>query len=254
MHVCIRNLPIYCFISVPEYEIVNPVAFSPHTRRRRNIEWEEETKDIKLTAFGEDYHMRLQENTKLLAENLMVDIHNENGTIVRTPLKSKRCFYHGTLLSHNISSIAVSTCKGLVCISTFRNRSQTLDRVVWCKRIAKHFSVKNLKGLLRHQAPYSVCKWSLINDFSDFRSVTYDHSHDRDHVVILIGINRCAFSRVISYHLLFVFVLFLTLLIVIICRRHHHDHCHSTSAFQCAYGRCFVRDLKSLSDSGIWNV
>ncbi|XP_072015024.1 A disintegrin and metalloproteinase with thrombospondin motifs 1-like [Amphiura filiformis] len=118
-----RYFNVKTVAEVPEYEIVSPISFSGHSRRKRDLEWEDDIKDIKLQAFGEEYHMRLVENKKLLAKGLEIDIHNENGTIDKIPLKSRRCFYHGKLLSHNISTIAVSTCKGLMGIIGLENHN-----------------------------------------------------------------------------------------------------------------------------------
>ena len=100
---------------MPEYEIVSPYIHEESgRRRRRNLEIQDEIKEIKLQAFGEQLHMRLKENKYLLAEGLEVEQYNANGSIDRIPLETRRCFYIGQLVSHNVSRVAVSTCKGMV--------------------------------------------------------------------------------------------------------------------------------------------
>lgn len=94
---------------------MSPLAFSEHGRRRRDIESIDEIKEVKLDAFGESFHMRLEENQRFLAEGLEVEVYNEDGTVDMIPLADNSgCYYHGKLLSHEKSSLAMSTCKGLV--------------------------------------------------------------------------------------------------------------------------------------------
>ncbi|XP_072015849.1 A disintegrin and metalloproteinase with thrombospondin motifs 10-like isoform X3 [Amphiura filiformis] len=108
-----RYFSVTTLEEVPEYEIVDPIAYSAGGRHKRHIEIKESTKEIKLKAFGEEFHMKLEENTQLIAEGLQVDVHKEDGTVEKIPLTTTNCFYHGQLLSHEVSTVAVSTCDGL---------------------------------------------------------------------------------------------------------------------------------------------
>ena len=108
-------LPFFILPAVPEYEIVSPYIYEKgEKRRRRNLEIQDEMKEVKLRAFGEQMHMRLKENKYLLAEGLEVEQYNADGSIDRLPLETERCFYIGQLVSHKGSRVAVSTCKGMV--------------------------------------------------------------------------------------------------------------------------------------------
>ena len=102
------------YSTVPEYDIVSPYVYEENGRRKRDLEIEDEIKEIKLEAFGEQFHMRLKENRYLVASDLEVEHHHGNGTTERMPLGSKRCYYIGQLISHNVSQVAVSTCEGMV--------------------------------------------------------------------------------------------------------------------------------------------
>ena len=102
---------------MPEYEIVSPYIEEENGRRRRDLETEDEMKEIKLQAFGEHFHMRLKENKYLLADGLDIEQLHANGTIERIPLGRRKCFYIGQLITHNASTVAVSTCKGMVSLT-----------------------------------------------------------------------------------------------------------------------------------------
>ncbi|XP_072015846.1 A disintegrin and metalloproteinase with thrombospondin motifs 6-like [Amphiura filiformis] len=109
-----RYFDVSSIDKVPEYEIVSPYIEDENGRKRRDIETEDEMKEIKLKAFGDNFHMRLKENRYLLADGLEIEQLHANGTIDKIPLGRKRCFYIGQLVSHNISRVAVSTCKGMM--------------------------------------------------------------------------------------------------------------------------------------------
>ena len=96
---------------------MSPYTVETNGRRKRNLEEavDDETTEIKLEAFGEQFHMRLKENRYLLAEGLEVGLRHANGSKTTSPLNStQRCFYIGQLVSHSASKVAVSTCNGLV--------------------------------------------------------------------------------------------------------------------------------------------
>ena len=104
---------INCSYIVPEYDIVNPTAYSAGGRHKRDLHFEERKKTVKFTAFGEDYDVSLEENTELLRSDLQAERHNADGTIDLVPV-NRRCYYIGNLESHEISKVAVSTCNGMV--------------------------------------------------------------------------------------------------------------------------------------------
>ena len=98
---------------------MSPYTVETNGRRKKNLDEtvDDETTEIKLEAFGEQFHMRLKENRYLLAEGLQVGLRHANGSITTSLLNStQRCFYIGQLVSHSASKVAVSTCNGLVSV------------------------------------------------------------------------------------------------------------------------------------------
>ncbi|XP_033127663.1 disintegrin and metalloproteinase domain-containing protein 28-like, partial [Anneissia japonica] len=97
----------------PEYEIINPVSVSSG-RRRRSIDGSEypDKHEVKLTAFGEDYHMKLWKNKALIPPGSVAEHVHENGTVVKTPIVND-CHYFGELASNTKSRAAISTCRGI---------------------------------------------------------------------------------------------------------------------------------------------
>lgn len=131
-----------------EYEIVSPyevdhqgqyishgVAHHQRRRRRRSLNPDEassstnsdsETVHFRLSGLGQDFHMELSTSSEtLIAPGFTVQILGKNGTkSLRAYHQDDLCFYQGSLRSRVNSSVALSTCMGMVSLSLSSLRLQ----------------------------------------------------------------------------------------------------------------------------------
>lgn len=132
-----------CF-SHPEYEIVSPyevnhqgvyisheVAHHQRRRRRRsltpdagssNTDGSSKTVHFRLSGLGQDFHMELKEASEsLIAPGFTIQVLGKNGTkSLRAYHQDDLCFYQGSLRSRVNSSVALSTCTGMVSLNMHR--------------------------------------------------------------------------------------------------------------------------------------
>jgi len=107
-------------------DISHHVRHLRRSRIRRNVVddvilAEEPGLRYKVSGYGQDFHMHLEPNTRLLAPTFFVkrmkrDAGNERATMREEKLPAEKlgCHYRGHLTSHKGGSAAVSTCDGLV--------------------------------------------------------------------------------------------------------------------------------------------
>ena len=105
---------------VPEYEIAEPyqsnqdgefVSHALHERHTRDLH--DGARFYKMNAFGNNLHLKLIRNTRMVKPGLQLETRHENGDITRTPVMSDSLF-HGREISDANSLVAVSNDKGLV--------------------------------------------------------------------------------------------------------------------------------------------
>lgn len=110
---------------VPEYHIVHPIqvddegAFVSHEltfprirmRRAADTTHEDEV-HYKVSAFGNDFHLHLKRNKRLLAPNFKVEVLGKNGNVMKRHAM-ENCHYVGNLKDRSISKVAISNCQGL---------------------------------------------------------------------------------------------------------------------------------------------
>lgn len=135
-----RNM--FLSISFPEYEIVSPfevdhqgvyisheVAHHHRRRRRRSLNLDAsppdangETVHFQLSGLGQEFHMELTEASEtLIAPGFTVQVLGKNGTkSLRAYHQDDLCFYQGSLRSRVNSSVALSTCAGMVSLNMQR--------------------------------------------------------------------------------------------------------------------------------------
>ncbi|XP_038048629.1 A disintegrin and metalloproteinase with thrombospondin motifs 6-like isoform X1 [Patiria miniata] len=95
------------------YDIINS-----RKRTRRDVHSSSESaSDIrrlhyKLSAYGSEFHLNLSLNTNLVTRNFLVEYMDEHGVSHRHRTVDD-CHYHGHVAGHDISSVAISNCKGL---------------------------------------------------------------------------------------------------------------------------------------------
>uniref|UniRef100_A0A8C4SLX1 ADAM metallopeptidase with thrombospondin type 1 motif, 16 n=1 Tax=Erpetoichthys calabaricus TaxID=27687 RepID=A0A8C4SLX1_ERPCA len=84
-------------------------------RKRWAINMADTSIHLKLHGFGQDFHLELQSSKNLLAPGFMIQMLGKNGTKhVETYKEDDICFYQGSLRSKMNSSVALSTCNGMV--------------------------------------------------------------------------------------------------------------------------------------------
>ncbi|XP_065185310.1 A disintegrin and metalloproteinase with thrombospondin motifs 18-like [Sycon ciliatum] len=116
--------------AVPKHEVVFPVRrhhktrefishdtkLEPHRQRRSTTPSEhaavQEPIHYSFNAFGDEFHLHLRNNYQLVSDDFSATILNDDGhneTLFEFPL----CYYHGQVVSHGDSPVAVSNCHGL---------------------------------------------------------------------------------------------------------------------------------------------
>lgn len=111
---------------------------SHHQRRRRrrslatgarspNADGTGETVHFRLSGLGQDFHMELREaSDSLIAPGFTIQVLGKNGTkSLRAYHRDDLCFYQGSLKSRVNSSVALSTCTGMVSLNMHRVGLQT---------------------------------------------------------------------------------------------------------------------------------
>lgn len=117
------------FLSL-EFEIVAPYevdrhgryvshAVAHHQRRKRSLEDDgvvpSSTAHFRVHALGQDFHMELEPSLGLVAPGFTIQTLGKNGTErLESFDKEEFCFYQGSLRSDINSSVALSTCAGMV--------------------------------------------------------------------------------------------------------------------------------------------
>lgn len=137
-----------------EYEIVAPyevshegayishrVSHHERRRRRRSLTPEEQSSNkgssdekvhFRLSGLGQDFHLELWEASEsLIAPGFTIQVLGKNSTkSLRAYHQDDLCFYQGSLRSKVNSSVALSTCMGMVSLNTHRIRLQKeLDEI-----------------------------------------------------------------------------------------------------------------------------
>ncbi|KAM7451153.1 disintegrin and metalloproteinaseith thrombospondin motifs protein [Porites harrisoni] len=110
---------------VPEYNVVHPIqvdengAFISHEltfprirMRRSSNEPENEDVHYRVSAFGNDLHLHLERNKRLLAPNFKVEVIGKHGRVMKRH-SMENCHYVGKLKERSRTTVAISNCQGL---------------------------------------------------------------------------------------------------------------------------------------------
>lgn len=115
-----------------EYDLVSPYEVDrngdyvshdvAHPQRRRRalaqLSADPDSLYLRLRGFRHDFHMQLRVSSLLVAPGFVVQTLGKGGAkSVQAFPPEDFCFYQGSLESHKNSSVALSTCKGLVSIA-----------------------------------------------------------------------------------------------------------------------------------------
>lgn len=114
------------FVSVPEYNIVHPIQVDdegtfvshelsfPRIRMRRAVgSAHEDEMQYKVSAFGNDFHLHLKRNKRLLTPNFKVEVIGKDGNVMKRHAM-ENCHFVGRLKDKSRTKVAVSNCEGLV--------------------------------------------------------------------------------------------------------------------------------------------
>ncbi|KAI4574359.1 hypothetical protein MJG53_020923, partial [Ovis ammon polii x Ovis aries] len=109
------------------YELVSPYEVDhkgnyvsheiahPQRRKRALAQLGVDSLHLRLKGFRHDFHLDLKASSKLVAPGFLIQTLGKQGTkSVQAFPPEDFCFYQGSLRSHKNSSVALSTCKGLV--------------------------------------------------------------------------------------------------------------------------------------------
>uniref|UniRef100_A0A3Q3MS53 ADAM metallopeptidase with thrombospondin type 1 motif, 2a n=1 Tax=Labrus bergylta TaxID=56723 RepID=A0A3Q3MS53_9LABR len=85
-----------------------------HLRRsRRHARPPEDTLFYNVTVFGQELHLRLHLNTRLVAPAATMEWWEESGQKRSEPIRDTGCFYTGEVSNMEDTSVAISNCDGL---------------------------------------------------------------------------------------------------------------------------------------------
>lgn len=114
-------------LSLSEYDLVSPYEVDRHgnylsqevthpQRRKRALAPRGlDSLHLRLKGFRHDFHMELSTSSRLMAPGFTIQTLGKAGTkSVQAFPPEDFCFYQGSLRSHKNSSVALSTCEGLV--------------------------------------------------------------------------------------------------------------------------------------------
>lgn len=93
-----------------------------HRRRRRQANQQGETDHLRLretlfynvTVFGQEFHLRLRLNSRLVAPGAKVEWLEDDNQTHSEPLLPSDCLYVGYVTNVQDTSVAISNCDGLV--------------------------------------------------------------------------------------------------------------------------------------------
>lgn len=67
-----------------------------------------------MTVFGQELHLRLRPNSRLVAPAATMEWWEESGRKHSQPIGDTGCFYTGEVSDMEDTSVAISNCDGLV--------------------------------------------------------------------------------------------------------------------------------------------
>ncbi|TFK08873.1 FERM and PDZ domain-containing protein 1 [Platysternon megacephalum] len=85
-------------------------------RKKRSTQSSKSSLHYKFSAFGQELHLELKPST-IFSNNFIVQVLGKDGVTDSQEREVERCFYQGFIRNDNTSSVAISTCVGLVSVS-----------------------------------------------------------------------------------------------------------------------------------------
>lgn len=91
-----------------------PPNWTGHSKSRRGYIAEEAELFYNVTLFGQELHLRLHPNSRLVAPAATMEWWEESGHKHSQPIGDIDCFYTGAVSNMEDTSVAISNCDGLV--------------------------------------------------------------------------------------------------------------------------------------------
>lgn len=85
-------------------------------RKKRSTSSSEDSLHYKFSAFGQELHLELKPSV-LFSHSFSVQVLGKDGLAEAQEHLVDQCFYQGFIRNYSFSSVAVSTCVGLVSVS-----------------------------------------------------------------------------------------------------------------------------------------
>lgn len=111
------------FFPITDYVFVTPVEVDSggsyishdilHIRRRRSAHGASSSLHYRFSAFGQDLHLALKPSA-ILSSHFTVQVLGKDGASETREPEAQQCLYQGFIRNDSSSSVAVSTCAGLV--------------------------------------------------------------------------------------------------------------------------------------------
>lgn len=108
---------------ITDYVFVTPVEVDSggsyishdilHNRRRRSAHGASSSLHYRFSAFGQDLHLELKPSA-ILSSHFTVQVLGKDGASETREAEAQQCLYQGFIRNDSSSSVAVSTCAGLV--------------------------------------------------------------------------------------------------------------------------------------------
>lgn len=136
----------------------------PRIRIRRSSEEVDHNEEVhyKVSAFGNDLHLHLKRNRRLLAPAFNVEVLRKHGSVLKRHTM-KNCHYVGRVKARSRSTVAMSNCNGLsglihtedeaYFIEPLPTQIHLHDKVTTNGRSKPHIIYRRAANLGKRQAP-----------------------------------------------------------------------------------------------------
>lgn len=137
---------IFCF-PITDYVFVVPVEVDSggsyishdilHHRKRRSAHGASNSLHYRVSAFGQDLHLELKPSA-ILSSHFRVQVLGKDGASETREPEVPQCLYQGFIRNDSSSSVAVSTCAGLVSLPCSNGTRSFVFCITWMNRCPAH--------------------------------------------------------------------------------------------------------------------
>lgn len=113
-----ETFPIADYVFVTPVEVDSGGSYVSHDilhsgRKKRSAQSASSSLHYRFSAFGQELHLELKPSA-ILSSHFIVQVLGKDGASETREPVVPRCFYQGFIRNDSLSSVAVSTCAGLV--------------------------------------------------------------------------------------------------------------------------------------------